>query len=140
MSERRNEQCALIDGIQEDINLQYAAVLMLIQKSDYRNFELQNQISIVQSQLSNLTAIELQNRNFSMSKHIVSLFSYLFYLFLLVRFMVDIHFCAEWTYWTPNHSYKFITWHFCTTTIPPKTVGWSVEGGWKIPVICGGYL
>ncbi|KAK7582361.1 hypothetical protein V9T40_013806 [Parthenolecanium corni] len=70
LSERRNEQCALIDGIQEDINLQYAAVLMLIQKSDYRNFELQNQISIVQSQLSNLTVIELQNRNFSMSKHI----------------------------------------------------------------------
>lgn len=72
LSERRNAQCSLIDGIQTDTNLQYAAVLMLIQKSDYRNIELQNQISIIQSQLSNLTAIELRDRELSVNKHIVS--------------------------------------------------------------------
>ncbi len=72
LCKRKKEQNSLVNEIKQDADLQYAAVLMLIEKSDYRNIELHNQIALVQYQLSKLTTLELRNRRMQINEHIVS--------------------------------------------------------------------
>lgn len=44
---------------------------MLIEKTDFRNIELQNQMTVIENQLGNLTALELKNRSLHMDKYTV---------------------------------------------------------------------
>ncbi|XP_065200752.1 E3 ubiquitin-protein ligase LRSAM1-like isoform X2 [Planococcus citri] len=70
LSTRKNDQERLLNDIKEDVDLQYAAVLTLIEKVDDRNVELRNEISLVENQLSNLTVMELKNKELHLNKHI----------------------------------------------------------------------
>ncbi|XKL68710.1 hypothetical protein PGB90_006479 [Kerria lacca] len=70
---RKNEQNILINSIKEDTELQYAALLMLIEKIDSRNVEFKNQIAVIQTQLSNLTVLEIHNKNLRKDKNIIDL-------------------------------------------------------------------
>lgn len=45
---------------------------MLIEKIDSRNVEFKNQIAVIQTQLSNLTVLEIHNKNLRKDKNIVS--------------------------------------------------------------------
>lgn len=78
LSIRHHEQKSLINDIKSDIDLQHVALVMLMEKSDYHNIELQNQIALIQNQLSNLTTLELQNRRFNMAMHVVRVTFYVF--------------------------------------------------------------
>lgn len=70
LSKRKEERNGVLNSLKQDRDLQYAAVLILLEKSDSHNIELQNQIAIVQNQLSNLTALELQNKKMYLNNHI----------------------------------------------------------------------
>lgn len=80
LSKRQNDQERLLNEIKQDSDLQYAAVLMLIEKTDNQNVELQNQISLIENQLSNLTVLELNNKALHLDKHVVSIFTIFFFL------------------------------------------------------------
>lgn len=61
----------LVQHLQKDEELQRAAVCSLLERSDARTWGLVQQVSLVEQQLAQLTALELQRRNHQLSEQLV---------------------------------------------------------------------
>lgn len=85
LSVRHDQRKSLISDIKSDTDLQHAALLVLLEKSDSRSIELHNQIILIQNQLLNLTSMELQNKRLNMDLHIVRAIMCLFLSDILFR-------------------------------------------------------
>ncbi|KAK3932095.1 E3 ubiquitin-protein ligase LRSAM1 [Frankliniella fusca] len=66
-------QMELVQRLQRDEELQRAAVCSLLERSDARTWGLVQQVSIVEQQLAQLTALELQRRNHQLSEQLSDL-------------------------------------------------------------------
>lgn len=61
----------LVGRLQKDEELQCAAVGALLERSDARSWSLVHQVSLVESQLAALTAVEMERRKLQMSEQVV---------------------------------------------------------------------
>jgi E3 ubiquitin-protein ligase LRSAM1 len=61
----------LVGRLQKDEELQCAAVGALLERSDARSWSLVHQVSLVESQLAALTAVEMERRKLHMSQQVV---------------------------------------------------------------------
>jgi E3 ubiquitin-protein ligase LRSAM1 len=61
----------LVGRLQKDEELQCAAVGALLERSDTRSWSLVHQVSLVESQLAALTAVEMERRKLQMSEQVV---------------------------------------------------------------------
>jgi E3 ubiquitin-protein ligase LRSAM1 len=61
----------LIGRLQKDEELQCAAVAALLERSDARSWSLVHQVSLVESQLAALTAVEMERRKLQLSEQVV---------------------------------------------------------------------
>lgn len=66
-------QMELVQRLQKDEELQRAAVCSLLERSDARTWGLVQQVSLVEQQLAQLTALELQRRNHQLSEQLSDL-------------------------------------------------------------------
>ncbi|KAJ1525284.1 hypothetical protein ONE63_010107 [Megalurothrips usitatus] len=68
-----NAQMELVHRLQRDEELQKAAVCSLLERSDARTWGLVQQVALVEQQLAQLTALELQRRNHQLSEQLSDL-------------------------------------------------------------------
>ncbi|XP_034255131.1 E3 ubiquitin-protein ligase LRSAM1-like isoform X2 [Thrips palmi] len=66
-------QLELVQRLQRDEELQKAAVCSLLERSDARTWGLVQQVALVEQQLAQLTALELQRRNHQLSEQLSDL-------------------------------------------------------------------
>lgn len=64
-------QLELVQRLQRDEELQRAAVCSLLERSDARTWGLVQQVALVEKQLAQLTALELQRKNHQLSEQLV---------------------------------------------------------------------
>jgi hypothetical protein len=64
----------LVGRLQNDEELQCAAVGALLERSDARSWSLVQQVTLVQSQLAALTAVEMERRKLQISEQVVCIF------------------------------------------------------------------
>jgi len=61
----------LMGRLQKDEELQCAAVGALLERSDARSWSLVHQVSLVESQLAALTAVEMERKKLQMNEQVV---------------------------------------------------------------------
>jgi E3 ubiquitin-protein ligase LRSAM1 len=61
----------LLGRLQKDEELQCAAVGALLERSDARSWSLVHQVTLVESQLAALTAVEMERKKLEMTEHVV---------------------------------------------------------------------
>lgn len=72
LSDNDLRKSELVEKIEADNELQKAAVATLLERGDSRSWSLLQQVRLVESQLSALTAIEMDRRKLKMDDHLVS--------------------------------------------------------------------
>lgn len=72
LSDNDLHKAELVEKIEEDNELQKAAVATLLERGDSRSWSLLQQVRLVESQLSALTAIEMDRRKLKMDDYLVS--------------------------------------------------------------------
>lgn len=85
LSDNDLHKAELVEKIEEDNELQKAAVATLLERGDSRSWSLLQQVRLVESQLSALTVIEMDRRKLKMDDHLVSITFFSRILFNLVR-------------------------------------------------------
>lgn len=73
MDKYSNAQMELVQRLQRDEELQRAAVCSLLERGDARTWGLVQQVALVEQQLAQLTALELQRRNHQLSEQLVGI-------------------------------------------------------------------
>lgn len=73
LSSHHQNRSELLRRLQEDEELQRAAVGALLERGDARSWGLVQQVAIVSSQLSALTALELERRRLNVAEHVAEL-------------------------------------------------------------------
>lgn len=72
LQNRDMQQTELVSKLQEDDELQKAAVAALLEKGDARSWSLVQQVRLVENQLAALTVIEMGRKKLEVDDHIVS--------------------------------------------------------------------
>ncbi|XP_046397759.1 E3 ubiquitin-protein ligase LRSAM1-like isoform X2 [Ischnura elegans] len=71
--DRGQERSELVKRLQRDAELQRAAVGALLERGDARSWGLAQEVALVQAQLADLTAVELERRRLEMNEQLVDL-------------------------------------------------------------------
>ncbi|XP_071442686.1 E3 ubiquitin-protein ligase LRSAM1-like isoform X2 [Hetaerina americana] len=71
--DRGKERSELVKRLQRDAELQRAAVGALLERGDARSWGLAQEVAMVEAQLANLTAVELERRRLEMNEQLVDL-------------------------------------------------------------------
>lgn len=80
------QKADLVSKLQNDMELQKAAVGALLERSDSRSWGLKQQIHLVETQLAALTAIEMDKRKLKLAAHLVICVTFhCFVMFVLLQ-------------------------------------------------------